>query len=242
MRIKQEDAKKFKRILAIGDIHGEFKKLVNLWNQIHFNPKEDLVIFLGDYTDRGPDSVKCTRFIREVAKIDNVITLMGNHEQMMLYYLENNSLDDIINHPERLDNWLLNGGNVTINDFKDKGINEIYEWFHFVNTMPMFVDIGDMLFCHAGINPDRRLNDQTAEDMLWIREKFYNNYQGDKMIIVGHTPVQYLIDTDDIYVPLYIEDRNILMCDTGAFMENVGRLSCINVLDMNEIYSVGDNS
>jgi serine/threonine protein phosphatase 1 len=141
MRIKQEDAKKFKRILAIGDIHGEFKKLVNLWNQIHFNPKEDLVIFLGDYTDRGPDSVKCTRFIREVAKIDNVITLMGNHEQMMLYYLENNSLDDIINHPERLDNWLLNGGNVTINDFKDKGINEIYEWFHFVNTMPIFVDI-----------------------------------------------------------------------------------------------------
>lgn len=243
MKIKQEDAKKFKRILAVGDIHGEFNMLQKLWTKIKFNPDEDLLIFLGDYTDRGPYSVKCTRFIREVSQMKNVIPLMGNHEQMLMDYVSNHSIDDLNNNIDGTSCWMINGGLETLKDFKDAGIKELYSWFHFINTLPVFVDIGDILFCHAGINPERSIDNQYVDDMLWIREDFYNNYHGDKMIVVGHTPVQYLIDTDEQYTPIYIDDNNILMCDTGAFMGNdIGRLSCINVLNMKEIYSVGDEA
>lgn len=241
MKIKQEDAQKFKRILAIGDVHGKFTLLHRLWNKIKFNPDEDLLIFLGDYTDRGPESVKCTQFIRKVSQLKNVIPLMGNHEQMLMDYVASHSLDEIKNY-DYTDCWMLNGGDETIKDFSKNGIKELYSWFHFVNTLPVFVDTGDMLFCHAGVNPDRDIDHQFTDDMLWIREDFYNNYHGDKMIIVGHTPVQYLIEGAKKYAPVYIDDNNILMCDTGAFMGgNIGRLSCINVLNMNEVYSVGDN-
>ena len=45
----------YKRILDIGDIHGEYDKLVDLYdNKIKFNPPDDLLVFLGDYVDRGP--------------------------------------------------------------------------------------------------------------------------------------------------------------------------------------------
>lgn len=36
----------YKRILAIGDIHGEWEKFMSLYERIHFNPDEDLLIFL----------------------------------------------------------------------------------------------------------------------------------------------------------------------------------------------------
>ena len=243
MKIKQEDAQKFKRILAIGDIHGEYEMLVKLWDKIKFKPEEDLLIFLGDYTDRGPESVKCTRFIRKVAQMQNVIPLMGNHERMLMDYIINHPHIDMLNSVDINDCWMINGGLETLRDFAKNGVKELYEWFHFANTLPVFVDVDDMFFCHAGIAPDRSINDQDTNDMLWIREDFYNNYHGDKLIVVGHTPVQYLIDTDEQYTPVYIDDNNILMCDTGAFLGGtVGRLSCINVLDMKEIYSVGDES
>ena len=50
---------KYNRILAVDDIHGMYEKLMTLMDQIHFNPEEDLMVFLGDYIDRGPKSLEC---------------------------------------------------------------------------------------------------------------------------------------------------------------------------------------
>ena len=44
----------YRRILAVGDIHGMYKKLIALMDMVRFNPAEDLLVFLGDYIDRGP--------------------------------------------------------------------------------------------------------------------------------------------------------------------------------------------
>jgi len=49
----------YKRNLAIGDIHGEFKKLKALLKKVKFNPQEELLVYLGDYIDRGSEPVAC---------------------------------------------------------------------------------------------------------------------------------------------------------------------------------------
>lgn len=48
----------YSRVLAIGDIHGMYEKLITLLVKIQFNPEEELLVFLGDYIDRGPDSAQ----------------------------------------------------------------------------------------------------------------------------------------------------------------------------------------
>ena len=60
------ESKEFKRVLAIGDIHGNYRKLLSLWKKVEFNPSEDFLVFLGDYIDRGQSSIRVLNFIRKL--------------------------------------------------------------------------------------------------------------------------------------------------------------------------------
>ena len=55
----------YARVIAIGDIHGMYEKLTALMEKISFDPEEDLLVFLGDYIDRGPDSVNCLQYVSD---------------------------------------------------------------------------------------------------------------------------------------------------------------------------------
>ena len=76
-------------IFAIGDIHGCIKQLVTLQDKIfnypEYNKDEDLLLYLGDYIDRGPSSKEVINNILQL-QTENVksIFLMGNHEQFMI--------------------------------------------------------------------------------------------------------------------------------------------------------------
>ena len=79
----------FRRILAVGDVHGHMEKLYTLWKKIAFDDNKDMLIFLGDYIDRGAAPVEVLRFVRtQVERYENVHALCGNHEAMMLGYLK----------------------------------------------------------------------------------------------------------------------------------------------------------
>jgi hypothetical protein len=79
------ESNKYGRIAVIGDLHGDYKSLLALLKLVDLNV--DLLVFLGDYADRGPDGVEV---IRKVAKLqkehpENVLPLMGNHEDYSRY-------------------------------------------------------------------------------------------------------------------------------------------------------------
>lgn len=92
---------------VIGDVHGQYHAMQNLMEQ---KPKESTLVFLGDIIDRGTG---CLRALREVSrgyKAGNHIVLKGNHEQMLLNFLENPSNDN-----DTL--YLLNGGSTLVEQF-----------------------------------------------------------------------------------------------------------------------------
>jgi hypothetical protein len=72
---------------AIGDIHGNLAALQDLLGQIHGEvSKDDVVVFLGDYIDRGDDSRGCIDAVlsfRDEGKA-RVFCLKGNHEDWLL--------------------------------------------------------------------------------------------------------------------------------------------------------------
>ena len=221
-------------VYAIGDIHGCIKQLVTLQDKIFNYPKynkdEDLLLYLGDYIDRGLHSKDVINHILQLQKEGiKSIFLMGNHEQVMI--------DFLFNKINNLRYWLNLGADKTFRSydievaelikdgFEDNKINKLRNIFlskltkehiYFFNNFKLSYTLGDYLFVHAGINPEKLLSKQSNIDLLWSRsDQFFDkDFKFEKIVIHGHTP-----EKDIINFPYRI---NI---DTGCFFS--GKLSCV---------------
>ena len=225
------------RLMAIGDVHGQYLKLKTLMRRIKFDPAQDILIFLGDLIDRGPESLACFDYAMHLQKKhpDSVMYLMGNHEREMLDYFDAlaEAKDDLeIRLLNRTSQWLAYGGDKTLPQLQALGKKALQHRLDYARNLPLFYRIGEYYFCHAGIKPGVPLEQQKEEDLLWIRDEFYNGYQGRETVVVGHTPIQNRKNLwPDVIWDMYpvIRDNHIILCDTGACLEG-GRLSCIDVI------------
>lgn len=106
-----------KRLLAIGDTHGCYVQLYTLVTELISLSRNDRLVLLGDYIDRGPDSKQVMEFIMDLKDEGyDVIALKGNHEDMMLHAADS-SLDSY--------NWMLNGGYETLRSFDVVSVQNI---------------------------------------------------------------------------------------------------------------------
>ena len=230
----------YKRILAMGDIHGMYEKLVSLMELMQFDPDDDLLIFLGDYIDRGPQSLECLDYVMDLYKQypERVIPLLGNHEAMCLNYYRYEGqrrsymMDDLDKQMVMV--WLDNGGTDTQKQFKKLKRPELQKRLRWMRMLSNHYQTGDYYFCHAGIQPFIPLDKQKEGDLLWMREGFFDLYDGRYgTVVVGHTPVQelphkYWKNGQPPTTPQFLENK-IILCDTGSFLEG-GKLNCVDVL------------
>ena len=130
-----------------------------------------------------------------------------------------------------MDIWLMNGGKVTRKQLAALPAEEAEELIAFIKTRPLYFRTAhggqSLLFVHAGVHPTRKK--QTSNDLLWIRDEFFDYYSGPELVVVGHTPTQRLGGGRDMgrNVPLFLPN-NIIACDTGSFLPG-GRISCVDV-------------
>lgn len=187
-------------IFAIGDIHGCFDKLKELFSVLPCFDN-DTIVFLGDYIDRGPDSRKVVEFVIDLKRKrgDRTVCLMGNHERMLLDYLEGRNREL----------FLLNGGKATIEQYERNGVIDIPdEHLSFFRSLKQIYITEDYVFVHAGVMPGISLDCQKEEDLLWIRGDFlFSDFDFKKKIIFGHTPMKS-------HQPYF--DKNKIGIDTGA--------------------------
>lgn len=197
---------------VISDIHGCNEKFRRALKLVGLN-KTDTLVLLGDLIDRGSGSkeVLDTVFLLEDYGF-NIISLKGNHEDMLLKAREN---------PIHESNWLRNGGNQTLESFSTSDIDRIpSNYINYLSQMPLYLEIGKFILVHAAIDmtaPDPFRDEQT---MLWGRnwEKLYDsNWLGNRIIIHGHTPMP----RNEIVSQLESE-RNIICIDNGSFRNDEG--------------------
>src|SRR5215813_10876329 len=191
------------RAYVIGDIHGRLDLLLRLHDTIANDagrkPIGDLrIIYLGDYVDRGPSSREVLDFLTSLkAARSSVTCLLGNHEAMLLRFLEDSSIG-----PE----WLAYGGLATLMSYgispsdvggtKEKllvaqhALRENLPAAHktFLLGLPTHVSLGDFFFVHAGVRPGVPLGEQKDADLVWIREEFLasKDFHG-KIVVHGHS-------------------------------------------------------
>jgi serine/threonine protein phosphatase 1 len=155
-----------------------------------------ILIFCGDYVDRGPQSaqvVEALVWLQRRAAFE-LRFLKGNHEQALLDFLED---------PEGGRGWLDCGGIDTLQSYglrspepgqslaplRDQ-LLEVLPSHHldFLRDLKLTTSVGDFLFVHAGLRPGRPVSLQSQEDLLWIREDFTRSEHRFKRVIVhGHS-------------------------------------------------------
>jgi serine/threonine protein phosphatase 1 len=181
------------KIFAIGDIHGCADELQQLLQQLPLH-EDPLLIFLGDYVDRGPNSKEVIETLIDLKSKHNVITLMGNHESMFLSFLEDPS--SIL-----AGFFILNGGSATLASYVTQGNHyEIPdEHLQFLRSLDLTYSTDTHFFVHAGV-PDIPLKDvdhqKHLNDLLWIRKAFIqSDYPWEKVVVHGHTPTAIVDQT-----------------------------------------------
>ena len=207
-----------KRLIAIGDIHGEIEKLNSLLDKLNLQAG-DKVIFLGDYIDRGLNSKAVIERVLDLSKKIECVFLKGNHEDMLLKTKITQSQDDI-------EHWLLSGGISTYDNYGD--YPAIFNTHgKFLDSLKLYHIEQNYMFVHAGINPKKELSEQTKDDLLWIREEFLDNSHNlPYKIIFGHTPfIEPLILNDKIGIDTGCGKEKDLpltafICDSETFIRS----------------------
>ncbi len=149
-----------KRLFAIGDIHGCFDSLKELIENNILLQKNDKLILLGDYIDRGAKSKEVVDFIIELLENSyNVIPLMGNHDALLL---------DAFEDEKNISKWIQNGGDETLKSFEISSVKDIEsKYIKFFKDLRFYYSFEDCLFVHAGFN-DNVLNPfNDYYSMLW---------------------------------------------------------------------------
>lgn len=192
-------------IYAIGDIHGQFEMLEEALERIHTDGGPDArIVFLGDYVDRGANSREVIELLSEGVQTGrNWIMLRGNHDRMFSMFAETYPKNDsrlLVGY-----HWLHEriGGVETLASYGvevSEG-DRIYQVHSdLMKTLPdahraflkslqnSHLEQG-MLFVHAGIRPGIPLEEQTEDDLLWIRHEFLDDPREHPWLVVhGHTP------------------------------------------------------
>ncbi len=174
---------------AIGDLHGCPDELEVLLD--HLAPTaDDTLVFLGDYVDRGAGVRPLVdRLLRLESEGPATIFLRGNHEDMLLDYLGYEGRHG--------DVYLANGGGATLKSYDvPRGARGAaaaacfpVEHLEFFRRLVMHHRSDGYLYVHAGIRPGRALDEQSDEDLLWIREEFFlHRHDLPYVIVFGHTP------------------------------------------------------
>ncbi|NNE52420.1 MAG: serine/threonine protein phosphatase [Sulfitobacter sp.] len=193
-------------LYAIGDIHGQFEELMRVLHLIEADGGADApVIFLGDYTDRGPQSREVLDLlIRGQAEGRDWTFLKGNHDRMFSWFMEDYPRHDA-HLPIEL-YWLHPrlGGDTTLASYGLEFTPQtrqtlLREWaeeavppthVEFLRNTQLTHETDNLFYCHAGIRPGVALEDQTEHDLLWIRQAFHAfGAPHPKLIVHGHTPI-----------------------------------------------------
>jgi len=212
---------------AVGDVHGRLDLLKPLVEAIMMDAEavaadRKVVIFLGDYVDRGPDSRGVIRYLADLPQDRGIEWrfLKGNHEEAML---------DFLDDPSAGEKWCEYGGDAALRSYALQPPNlkhKVEAWARvsadlrhkvtareraFLEELELSLSVGDYFFAHAGARPGEPLARQTDRDLMWIRNSFLDSdVPFERVVVHGHTPTRQV----------HIDHRRIGV-DTKAYESGV---------------------
>ncbi|WP_400076505.1 metallophosphoesterase family protein [Winogradskyella sp. R77965] len=218
------------RTLAIGDIHGGLKGLIQLLKRANVTA-DDTLIFVGDYVDGWSESAQVIEYLIELSKVNECIFIKGNHDIWCEQWLAEGLENDV---------WYLHGGKETIESYEDFTNEQKRVHLDFFEAMPLYhIDDNKRLFVHAGFTSmhgvEREFDirgfyfDRTLWEMALTMDKrieknsklYPNRLKHYDEIYIGHTPTINFGRVEPMNA------INVWNIDTGAAF--TGKLSAIDI-------------
>ncbi|OEK07865.1 metallophosphatase [Flavivirga aquatica] len=218
------------RVLAIGDIHGGLKALIQVLNKIEVKASDKL-IFMGDYVDGWSESAQVIQFLMELSQKINCVFIKGNHDVWCEEWLKTGEVNPT---------WYIHGGKETMDSYADFSDEEKSNHLSFFENMPLYhIDEDNRLFLHAGFTSMHGVEkevfkttfyfDRTLWEMALTMDKsiekdsllYPNRLKHYKEIYIGHTP------TTNFESDVPMNAANVWNIDTGAAFK--GKISGIDV-------------
>jgi len=234
-------------VYAVGDVHGRYDLLKEMLGRIaadlagRKDRRRPVLIFCGDYIDRGPDSARVVETLAWLQRDGRfeLHLLKGNHEDAFLAFMD---------EPEERSRWLQVGGRATLHSYGVDPPTDLSDpqacrracdalaaqmppaHRQLLEELETMVVIGDYAFVHAGVRPEVKLADQAPRDLMWIREGFLERTERfEKRIVHGHSwtsaapeimPNRIGIDTGafktGVLTAIRLEDNRMAVFQTGA--------------------------
>ncbi len=211
---------------AVGDIHGCDSLLEKLFERFaqEAHPTARLVC-VGDYVDRGEESAQVLKRLHamQTGSGGMMVCLMGNHERMLLEFLDNPTKYGV--------RWLRNGGLQTLASYrlpavaesageaawqdlrdrlKDQIGDEIENW---LRSLPLHWQTGNVAVTHAGADPQLPIAGQDEKSLIWGRSTFFEEVRRDGIWVAHGHVITREAKAENGRIPL----------DTGAYA--TGRLT-----------------
>jgi len=190
---------------VIGDLHGCLNELKRLLDQLgyerdasgFYHPDDRTAVFIGDLTDRGPDSVGCLALALDMVENDRALYIPGNHCKYLYRYLQGDRDSTDYGLQSTLDE---------LDELDDERADRLQQRFlRMYETAPpyLILDDGNLVVSHAGLREkdigevsDRVVDfclygDTTGEtlpDGYPVRKDWPLAYRGDPLVVYGHTP------------------------------------------------------
>jgi serine/threonine protein phosphatase 1 len=174
------------RTLAIGDIHGCLRAFDAILQEVD-PQREDVLVTLGDYVDRGPDAKGVLERVLALGARCRIVPIKGNHDLMMLAARQDQ---------EHFDEWLKTGGKQTLASYH---ANE--DWQTFAETIPIrhwrflnddcvpYHETDAHFFVHANVYPDLPLMEQPDYMLYWetLESDTWRQHESGKTMVCGHS-------------------------------------------------------
>ncbi|MDO4576236.1 MAG: metallophosphoesterase family protein [Planctomycetia bacterium] len=199
------------RLWAIGDIHGFSLALDKILEQIA-PEKDDTLVTLGDYIDRGPDTRGVIERLRRLSQECHTVFLRGNHEEMLLSLLARETLGNHSFDPSdfvkkffnylvrgkytarqvQFHEWIFLGGRQTLASYglQVRKISQIpLEHLHFLEETRLYYETENVIFTHAAYLPTLPMPEQPLEALLYqrLRNGIPAPHFSGKRVVVGHS-------------------------------------------------------
>lgn len=225
------------RIVVISDIHAHSAVFDKLLAKVALKD-DDYLVILGDFINKGPDSLGATLKMMTLAKRPRTFILKGNHELFIDTYLRSQQ-----DFPKMYDFIKANRYPVILHDiaralnydvlsnsdseaFRKAVLKEYADTFNFIHTRPIILECEDFIFVHGGY--DKALAQAMDEDKL-LKYDDFNTYSPvqDKTVVVGHWPTSNLRHDIHTNMPYFNDDKHIVFVDGGLGVKSSGELNAL---------------
>lgn len=214
------------RTLVIGDIHGGYKALLQVFERAKVTLNDKLV-FLGDYVDGWSESAELVEYLIHLNKKQDCVFIRGNHDLWCDLWLNKGASNPI---------WQQHGGKETVVSYIYTGYVTSTEHKKFFSEMKnYYVDSANRLFLHAGYTSEKGIGYEEFESAYYFDRSLWTDALNSVVkeiekpsrlnhfheIYIGHTPTINYGSLEPM------KAQNVWNVDTGAAFK--GKLTVLDI-------------